>query len=230
MFELRSSTDAPHVQPAYLPDREADHRNITSTKTEACWSTELLDHLDFGVIVVRRDLTVAHANRTACRRLRLADETTSLRHSPLWDQGSAAARQFTQAVNLAVDRSLRSTISWQTADDCIALAVVPLGQRDAEAQPLAMVLMERERLCTPLALAGFGRLLGLTGAQLSIVEELCAGHEPAEIATRQGVAITTVRTHVGALRSKMGVTTVRELLIRLACLPPMMDILRGGQR
>lgn len=36
-----------------------------------------------------------------------------------------------------------------------------------------------------------------------------------------GVALSTVRTHIGTIRAKTGASSVKELLHRVAQLPPM---------
>ena len=190
------------------------------------WSTELLDELDYGLLVVRRDMLVVHANQLARRRLQLNDTARCLRSSALWQPDSAGAKQLLHAVTTAVDLSLRSTVLLGADDHAIVLAVVPLRQRDALGHSLAAVLVQRERICTPLSLAGFGRVHGLTGAETSVLAELAAGHEPASVAGKLGVTLSTVRTHVVALRAKLGVRSLRKVLIDVSRLPPIAELVR----
>jgi len=45
--------------------------------------------------------------------------------------------------------------------------------------------------------------------------------QPSDIAEKLGVALSTVRTHIGTIRAKTGASSVKELLHRVAQLPPM---------
>ena len=51
---------------------------------------------------------------------------------------------------------------------------------------------------------------------------------PNEIASRAGVAVSTVRTQIGSIRSKTGATSIRELVRQVAVLPPLVGALRGA--
>lgn len=211
----------PHACPS---GRDAPGREPPGWDEGDHWSAELLDQIDYGLVIVRRDLTVIHANRPALARLRLHDAPATLRCSPLLQPDCAGTRQLTQAVATAVDLAFRSTVRLGVGDESLVLAVVPLRRRDARGHTLAMLAVERERICTQLSLAGFGRLHGLTGAETSVLSELCAGHEPAAIAKNLGVSLSTVRTHVVAARAKLGVRSMREMLIDVARLPPIAEV------
>jgi DNA-binding CsgD family transcriptional regulator len=72
----------------------------------------------------------------------------------------------------------------------------------------------------------FARSRGLTPAESEVLKLLCLGHEPAAIAARQQVAISTIRTQIGSIRAKTGVASIRELVQRVAVLPPVLGALR----
>jgi DNA-binding CsgD family transcriptional regulator len=55
----------------------------------------------------------------------------------------------------------------------------------------------------------------LTEAERSVLAALVAGRTPEEIAASQGVAITTVRTHIMRLHQKFGVNRTLDV-VRLA--------------
>jgi DNA-binding CsgD family transcriptional regulator len=61
-----------------------------------------------------------------------------------------------------------------------------------------------------------------------VLEHLCGGVRPTEIAQRQGVAVSTVRTQIGSIRAKTGATSIRELVRQVAVLPPLVGALRHG--
>jgi len=51
---------------------------------------------------------------------------------------------------------------------------------------------------------------------------------PAEIASRAGVKIATVRTQIGTARAKTGARSIRELVSMVAVLPPLVGALRSA--
>ena len=55
----------------------------------------------------------------------------------------------------------------------------------------------------------------LTEAEQAVLAALVAGRTPDEIASTQGVSITTVRTHIMRLHQKFGVTRTIDV-VRLA--------------
>jgi DNA-binding CsgD family transcriptional regulator len=61
----------------------------------------------------------------------------------------------------------------------------------------------------------------LTSAETAVLQALCAGLDPMEIARHNGVAVCTVRSQIGSVRAKTGAASIRELLCRIAALPPM---------
>jgi DNA-binding CsgD family transcriptional regulator len=55
----------------------------------------------------------------------------------------------------------------------------------------------------------------LTETEVEVLRALVAGRTPDEIAADQGVAITTVRTHIMRLHQKFGVTRTLDV-VRIA--------------
>jgi DNA-binding CsgD family transcriptional regulator len=82
-------------------------------------------------------------------------------------------------------------------------------------------VLEKRQVCGQLSLQGFARCHGLTSAETSVLQALCNGLDPMEIAQQNGVAVCTIRSQIGSLRAKTGVSSIRELLSRIAALPPL---------
>ena len=59
------------------------------------------------------------------------------------------------------------------------------------------------------------------------LRELCPGIEPRELTQLHGVALTTVRTQIAAIRLKVGAQSIGDVLRRVAVLPPVVGALRG---
>ena len=59
-----------------------------------------------------------------------------------------------------------------------------------------------------------------------MLTQLCAGCRVEDIASLQGVQLSTVRTHIKSLRQKTGASSIREIVRRMACMPQMTSVLR----
>lgn len=108
----------------------------------------------------------------------------------------------------------------------LVVAVVPLQAQFGV--PQAMVVFGRRQMADTLGVGYFARLHGLTPAEESVLLGLCRGHKPTEIASAHGVAISTIRTHVNAIRLKTGAGSIREIAQQVATLPPLAPALRDG--
>jgi DNA-binding CsgD family transcriptional regulator len=91
---------------------------------------------------------------------------------------------------------------------------------------VALLLASRDDVCEALSWQAFARLHGLTPAEAAVLEGLCQGERPTDLAHRLGVAISTVRTQIASLRSKAGAQTIGDLVRELATLPPLLSVLR----
>jgi DNA-binding CsgD family transcriptional regulator len=82
-------------------------------------------------------------------------------------------------------------------------------------------LLPRPRPASRLAVQLFAQDCALTATESEVLWRLCEGHRPREIAALQGVAASTVRTQIRAVRAKTGCPTIRALIESLARLPPL---------
>jgi len=133
-----------------------------------------------------------------------------------------------QALHDAAQRGLRKLLTLGAGADSggVSLSVVPLFAM-APGQPAAtMLMLGRRQACEQLSVQAFARSVGLTGAETRVLEALCAGRTPTGIAVQQGVAVCTVRSQIGSIRVKTGAASIRDLVQRVATLPPMMKVLR----
>jgi DNA-binding CsgD family transcriptional regulator len=98
---------------------------------------------------------------------------------------------------------------------------------DGSHGPLTLLVIGRRHLCERLSVQCFARAHRLTPAESNVLELLCEGLDPREIATLNGVGIATVRTQVNRIREKTGAASIRRLIGQVATLPPMLSALRG---
>lgn len=193
----------------------------------------VLDAFDHGVLLVDVHLRCVHANQSARAWLRqpqpLRVERGQVLALSLPDTQLLAA-----AVRDAASRRLRRMLHLGEGAQRVALSVVPLPLGWGQAAPAgsvrhaaqAMVMLPRQRLCEPLSLHGFARDHGLSPHERTVLEFLCHGLQPSEIAERQAVALSTVRTQIASVRQKVGAASVADLLQRVAQLPPVCGTLQ----
>jgi DNA-binding CsgD family transcriptional regulator len=83
------------------------------------------------------------------------------------------------------------------------------------------LVLARPTVCESLMLCFFARNHGLTGAEEQVLGFLCQGYSAPETAAQLKVAVSTVRSHVRSLCAKTGSSGMRELVSRVAVLPPV---------
>ena len=192
---------------------------------------QMLDTLDYGMLLISDTLEVSHINKAARRDM---DE-----HHPLqWVGGQLQARlhkdqqPLRDALVGATQRGLRRLL--QLGDQQapgrlrISVAVVPLPALGADHQTGAAVLLGKRQVCEELTVEWFARSHGLTMAETAVIKGLCADLTPQEIAARQGVGLATIRTQIGSIRVKTGASSIRALVQQVALLPPLVSALQGS--
>lgn len=179
----------------------------------------LVDVLGHGVIVVGEHGQIIHANRAARTELN--------RHRVLNRVGGevhavtpADCKTLQNALGKAV-AGKRSLINVSGAGLTLTLAVVPL-KPDADAWDARIALLfARAEVCESGMFGFFARSYGLTQTEEQVLAILCRGLSTPEIAVQLKVAVSTVRSHVRSLCAKTGSSGVRELVNRVAVLPPV---------
>lgn len=205
--------------PPYLgPERRRSPRDPGN------WLMRMLDEIDYGMLLVGEDAELHYLNHAA----RIECDGAH----PLQLQGkNLRAQRPKDAVPLhdalaAAQRGLRKLVTLGEGEHRVCVSVVPLcGGADDQGLPTLLVLGKRQ-VCEQLSVRGFARAVGLTPAETRVLEQLCAGVRPAEIARRAGVKIATVRTQIGTARAKTGAGSIRELVSMVAVLPPLVGALR----
>lgn len=180
----------------------------------------VLDELAYGVAVATAAGDLLHANHAARHEL--------ARQQALWVQGGRLRVQTPQDLNTLqqalskASTGRRSLIALgATQGQRLSLAVVPM-RRTQEGAPVHVALMfSRPSVCGTLMLCFFARNHSLTTAEENVLAILCQGYSAPEIAKQLKVAVSTVRSHVRSLCAKTRSSGVRELVNRVAMLPPL---------
>ncbi|MDE2082332.1 MAG: helix-turn-helix transcriptional regulator [Burkholderiales bacterium] len=186
----------------------------------------MLDEIDYGMLLVSADgrlVFLNHAARLDCDEqhpLQLDDHALRARNAqdvaPLHDALAAA------------QRGLRRLLTLGEGAQRVSVSVVPLPASEGLDGPLTLLMLGKRAVCAQLSVHGYARSVGLTPTETRVLEMLCAGLRPTEIAQRQGVAISTVRTQIGSIRAKTGTTSIRDLARQVAVLPPLVGALRSA--
>ena len=191
--------------------------------------TSMLDEIDYGMLLVSADAQVVYLNHTA--RLELDGE------HPLQMQGSSLRAHRPQDVAPLYDalasaqRGLRKLVTFGVDAHRVSISVVPLpsatGQRHEDLRPTTLLVLGKRQVCEQLSVQGYARSMHLTPTETRVLELLCLGVRPTQLARQQNVAVSTVRTQIGSIRNKTGASSISDLVRQVAVLPPMLNVLRA---
>lgn len=179
----------------------------------------LMDEFAHATLVTALDGRVLHANQAA-------------RHELARGRVVALAQGIVQAcrpdsdaeLHLALGRAADGRRSLlhigATEGPPVPVAVLPLKGHAGEPVRVALVFA-RPSVCDPLMLHFFARRHSLTPTEQQVLGILCEGLSAPQVAEQLKVAVSTVRSHIRSLCAKTRSSGVRELVGRLAVLPPV---------
>jgi DNA-binding CsgD family transcriptional regulator/transcriptional regulator with XRE-family HTH domain len=123
------------------------------------------------------------------------------------------------AIDQASTQGLRRLLTLGEGEHQTSVSIVPL-ELAGPAAGAVLVVLGKSAVCESLSMEGYARAHGLTCAETRVLVELSRGAKPADIACGLGVAISTIRTQIGSVRTKTGTPSIRALLRQLSVLPP----------
>jgi len=181
----------------------------------------LMNELAFGVVVVTLQGRVVQANQLARQelgRFRVLGVLDQQLKTTCADDTRALQEALAKA-----GRGKRSLVSMPASGGAVALtlAVLPLRTEAGASPAHAALIFSRASVCETLMLCFFARTHGLTSTEEHVLGILCQGYSAPEIAVQMKVAVSTVRSHVRSLCAKTRSSGVRELINRVAVLPPV---------
>jgi DNA-binding CsgD family transcriptional regulator len=192
--------------------------------------TQMLDEIDYGLLLLGGDGgQVLHANHAARASLN-AQHPLQLMGHELRARLQKDAAALHQALHAAAHRGLRRLLTVGEGDQRAGIAVVPLPGAGTAAPtpdaPATLLVLGRREVCGGLSVQGFAREHRLSPSEAQVLQALCEGCSPNEIASRHEVKIATVRTQIANIRAKTGAESIRDLVQQVAMLPPMVGALR----
>jgi DNA-binding CsgD family transcriptional regulator len=186
----------------------------------------ILDHVHFGVAVVGSELRLLFANQAA-RRECLRHPRLGIENGRLVVEQTRGEGDFHRALEAA--RAGRwSLVRLEGDEGSTLLTLMPLSAMGMEMDSAVLVVFGVRSPDKGLALQFYARACGLTAAEERVLRSLSEGLSPREIASGQGVALSTVRTQIGSIRSKTGACSLTDLMRTLGCLPPIMPVAMGA--
>jgi DNA-binding CsgD family transcriptional regulator len=141
-------------------------------------------------------------------------------HSPPLSPEQACVRERWYSQAHSAKNGVASLTFFAFKQSLLGLAFSPFTFADVRLGPGVLMTTERSALCDPISIRGYGESSGLTKAEVRVLESLAEGLEPKEIASTFGVSVSTVRSHIQAVLQKTYSGTLRELILKLAKLPP----------
>ncbi len=185
----------------------------------------LIDALAHGVLVVGRRGQIIHANeaaRTELSRHRVLIKVGDEIHALTPTDGKTLQETLVKAA-----AGKRSLINVSGGGLSLVLAVVPLKPGAGVRETRIALYFSRAEVCESGMFGFFARSHGLTQTEEQVLAILCRGLSTPEIAVQMKVAVSTVRSHVRSLCAKTGSSGMRELVNRVAILPPVAPLHRG---
>jgi DNA-binding CsgD family transcriptional regulator len=185
----------------------------------------LMDELAHGVVVTSLENQVLHANQAARNEL-ARRRVLGVRHHQLHGCTPEDGKTLQEAVT-KVAQGKRSLITLSSVDGfSLTMAVLPLKGDEPSDRLRAAFMFSRASVCESLMLCFFARSYGLTVTEEHVLGILCQGYSAPQVAAQLKVAVSTVRSHVRSLCAKTRSSGVRELVNRVAVLPPVAPTLR----
>jgi DNA-binding CsgD family transcriptional regulator len=181
--------------------------------------TLLMDELAHGMLIATVEGRLLHANQAGRHELGRR-RVLEIRHSLLRTCTPGDGKTLHQALAKAA-QGKRSLIALSAQQVVVTLAVLPLKGEEAGRAPMAALLFARALVCEDSMLRFFARSNALTATEEHVLGILCQGFSAPQVAVQMGVAVSTIRSHVRSLCAKTHSSGVRQLVNRVAVLPPV---------
>lgn len=184
----------------------------------------LMDELAYGVVVTTLQGQVVHANQAA--RHELGRRRVLMAHNNVLQTRLPDENRLLLDSLVKVGDGKRSLITLSANEGAaLTVAVLPLKTEGMQVNRAAL-MFARASVCESLMLCFFARSHGLTATEEQVLGILCQGYSAPQIAAQLDVAVSTVRSHVRSLCAKTRSSGVRELVNRVAVLPPVAPAFR----
>ena len=198
------------------------HHRITTLESKLHSSTEVLNRLPFGVVLVDTRCLPVFINRTA-EAIFARDDGLKMKSDGLHAANSVQSTDLRTMISKCVMTGLRKTwgsggempISRPSSNRPFYVLVTPIGHESFFAipeRPVAAVFIKDPEAALEPSARVLSRLFGLTPAESRVAFLLTQGKSMAETAVELSLSKNTIRTHVAQLLSKTDTHRQSELL------------------
>ncbi|MEY2952511.1 MAG: hypothetical protein RLZZ401_598 [Pseudomonadota bacterium] len=190
----------------------------------------MLDEVDYGLVLLDVKGHIWHANHLARAEMG-RNQVLHTEGGRLCTRVPGKQLLLQQAIYRASQgtRSLVDLCLISADNPGLSIALVPMGhpaEAHGDALPV-LAITSRQLMCEQISLHFFAQSYGLTGAEKSVLLALSQGHDAKAIAQQKVLALSTVRTQIKQLRVKTRSTSIRELLGKVATLPPVVSSIKA---
>ncbi len=188
----------------------------------------VLDHLHFGVAVFGSGTRLLFINRAGleeCGRF----PGVGIEQGALRVLEDHARNDFLRSLR-AARGGVWSLIQIAHGAQRLVLGLRPASPGPSPSDAPVLATFGVRSPSDPLSIHFFARSCGLSPAEADVVRRLSEGLSPKEIARRNDVALSTVRTQLRCVRTKTGARNITDLVRTVGCLPPMLTAGVGAVR
>ena len=178
----------------------------------------VIDEVNYGLILVRRDGEILFANRAAHCQCGPGQSLQIQANRLLLRSHGETERMSRAFADARVGR--RTMVDLDGFEQRICVAMVPIATGGMQ-PPAVLLILGRNGTADALALQLFSKVHQLTPAECSVLSALSEGLRPAQIASQHGVAVCTVRTQIRSIRQKTLTRSIGHLMHLIERLPPM---------
>jgi DNA-binding CsgD family transcriptional regulator len=202
-----------------------------------------LDEIACGVIIVDGQGHVQHCN-LAGQMILQRGQLLSSEQATLQAVESADAPALAEALAKAMQGKRSMLNLGKLAQSTVAVVPLDRAERWGSAEPVGQsassgansstpstriaLIFSRTGMCETLMMSFFSRAYQLTRSEEQILSLICVGHTAPEMAKQLRVGEATVRTHIRSICQKTHSHGIREVVKRLALLPPLMAAVMPG--
>ncbi|HEY0818071.1 MAG TPA: helix-turn-helix transcriptional regulator [Rhizobacter sp.] len=207
-----------------VPPHYAGPERRRATHPMNGWLARMLDEMDHGMLLVAPDGTLHHANQPA--RLEFGRGDT-LQVAGARVQAARREQQNALLGALADAGHGRRRLLMLGQGPLLPVAAVPLSEGSREVDVMVLLVLGKRQSCAGLTVDFFAHTHGLTVAEARVLQALCGGKRPKEVARQFDVAVSTVRTQISSIRHKTQTASIRDLVERVSTLPPIASRMRS---
>ncbi len=207
-------------------DDARDDSRLEARSRASDWVAQLLNHIDYGIVALDAERRVSLANAAAYTLLSQA-HPLQIRAGELRTRHAVDMPRLQRALDASATRGLRTLLPLGP-EQGVCVAIVPLQLPQPGRQGTALLVLGRTLSGESLSAQWYARSHGLTLTECRVLGQLCVGAAPGEIARRQGVAVSTIRTQIGSIRAKTGTPSIGALIRQVLALPPLVSAVQSA--